>query len=416
MSENNISNNPIESPIGSGGTPSNTYHKHTDENAYDEYPSYIAAPDNYALVIHEKSFPEVVTYLEEVFQSQFDTTYPVDGYENGIRMLNGTRIDWGTKFGAPRKPRLTINGQSLRSIYGEVMVHMILWLEPHVDHATRVDSAFNDMTAYGPTPESINRSLKTGKVYPSFFRRNTEGLFPLQYIDGHGKGDTLYIGTGDILARIYDKDGPTRYEVQYRNEYAVEAWEKHVEAAKQGHEALAHTCISIVLGRIEFKHDTNKNRSLNPVVSWWKRLLKSVRSNPFRIKRQPVEPTIGKFIKWMDEKMAKSIAKYAAYQRNHNVDNPLSQLEEKGKPLMTLHDVEQTEVKVETEVEVKGKLILKRPIFQSLSAPMEILKEALDRQYKKYMHLEAQARLENLGPDFIRRQELETWRQATLQF
>jgi DNA relaxase NicK len=358
------------------GRSSNTYPKSTLENDYDPYPSYIPGIDNLTLFICESFLPVCLAYLEKVFSCPFETRSPHDGYESHARLLNGLSVKWGHQKRC--HARIEFTGQALRSLPEEILQHVVLTLAPWVDHATRFDAAFNDMTAYGMTPKQLYEKLEHGaagcKYYPALFKRSQNGNYPVRWMSDIETGDTLYIGAkgSDILLRVYDKEGYTRWELQHRNEYATQAWGKLVEAANKPPGSIGQLAVDLVFGRLQIKHRKCTETTNDAIAKFWSSFQKKVKAAPLRLVRQKVETTILRKVAWAERTVAKTFAEVVNYQRYLGKRNYVQEFLRMGQSRMDSHSYTLSEPPLEKEVEVNGKLILKRRIFNGPLTNKEI--------------------------------------------
>jgi DNA relaxase NicK len=349
------------------GMSSNTCPKSTYESDYDPYPCFVPGIDNLTLFLWESFLPVCLSYLEKVFNSPFDTKSPHDGYQSHVRLLNGLSVKWGHP--RRRHARIEFTGQALRSLPEEIFQHLVLTLAPMVDHASRFDAAFNDMTAYGMTPKDLYEKLEHGaagcKYYPAFFQRTENGNYPIRWMSDVDTGDTLYIGNkgADLLLRNYDKDGYSRYELQMRKDYATQAWLQLVEAAKKPLGAIGQLAVDLVFGRLQIKERKCTETTNDPIAKFWSKFQKRVKATPLRLVKQKVESSIVSKVNWIETGVAKTFAEVVNYQRYLGNHNYVQQLLRKGQSRMDAHSYALSEPVSDREIEVNGKLILKRRIF-----------------------------------------------------
>jgi len=384
-------------PVAAEGedTTGNTYPKPIYKTDSDPYPSYVPGVDNLTLIGDEEYLPTVLSYLEQVYQQPFQNIAPRDGYTDAVMLPDGTNIQWGH----PRRKRfrLELTGTALRSIHGDILQHLILTLAPMVHHATRVDVAINDMTAYGETPRSLHKRLESDKNSLRYFK-TIDGIRPFSIILGDS-GDTLYLGRmkSAILARIYDKNGYTRYELQQRKQYGNMAWDELVDAAHESSEAVAQCCADIFFGRVQITQNKYEDKSKNPVARFWSSFQSRVKASPLRLIKQKVQSTIEQKVAWVKRSVAKTLAEVVNYQRHLGHHTFVQGLLQLGQSRMDAHSYAISEPVREAEIECSrtGQLLIKRRIFHNFVTDKDLSPSRVHERVLDYLQL--QRRRDNPG-------------------
>lgn len=191
------------------------------------------------------------------------------GYSHSAT-CGGVFVAWGQ---ARPDVLVTVGGEVCEEmgIAGLVALSICAELEP----SSRLDVAWD---AYGWKPEQFGQAFEAGDVVTRIQRPVNPETGRIQGIErrSNHEGDTVYLGsrTSERFLRVYDRRGPSRVELELKEQRAVALWRRLIELndeAAWGMESLAELRAFIDFRHLE--HSVLTGKPIPPadrrLVGWW---------------------------------------------------------------------------------------------------------------------------------------------------
>ena len=259
--------------------------------------------------------PKKLEATKSLFSKYFGAAF-IDGpalrfYGGSLRSEGGLWIDTDhlgdgcARFQIPAEFLESIHGSQLRAFVGAMIE-----LEPVV---SRFDATLDHGGRGVTKPARIFDLLRTGKIYVQGFKHDNYRPEDSRH---QGGGFTLYIGKrkdSQRFVRIYDKRGPTRYEVEFHDKSARQAWAVFSsQVMGTGMCTDVPTAIaSLVLGAVRFKQKSGANTTRDSLAGFWSRFVASCDAEPIRLQPCKVREnsTITKLKNWISVQTKAALGK-----------------------------------------------------------------------------------------------------------
>lgn len=165
-----------------------------------------------------------------------------------------------------------------------------------LDPTSRLDLAWD---AHGFSPADVRREWEAGQVVTRAHRDSWRW-------DENAEGSTFYMGsrTSERFVRVYDRRGPTRVELELKEQRAVLLWRQLLEAAEDDWSASA---MAELRAFVDFRdRSTSDNPRDAELLDWWAEFTEGAQRRAVVIPREGV--TLDKLDHWLRRTVAPTLA------------------------------------------------------------------------------------------------------------
>ncbi len=124
----------------------------------------------------------------------------------------------------------------------------------------------------------------------------------------HPTGDTFYMGsrTSSVHARCYDRRGPTRFELELKDERA----DKVAQLLFAENAPVPEIITGIITDFVDFvDKNADKNRSRCPKLPFWEKFIAGLERLKIDLDPRPL-PSLGRLRDWIEQQVAPALALY----------------------------------------------------------------------------------------------------------
>ena len=345
-------------------------------------------------------FPSFSMYLEEVTGCTWQSI-KIKHYGSAATLPGGIIAMW--ERGHTDYALVEMKGGAINSLHPEQQAHLLRTIGDHDGEFTWVDVNIDDHRPDAPQPDQIHEWTQLNQIR-------------LAHFHGRGyrwseSGSTFHAGDYNRkYLRNYNKhldengNHISRWEMKFKDPmYAKQAGHELITAARQGHEAVAAVCASLVIGAIEFYEvGEGKNRDRDRVAPFWQKFLDDLAITPLRLIYSKAKKTFDDKISWLEKQVAKSLAMVEAFWgRTRPVTSSfVGHLIKEGKKLITWEDKQTIENAVNEFKHDNG--IIEGPGGKVLLKPRYLVQGWEEERLAREIEL-AEIREEAQGPPMSRR-------------
>lgn len=293
-----------------------TPHSNTGSKQQPTPATTLAAHCDYLVCCGKIQVEELIKAIWATFGTTFDYTGALPGtrgryYQSILKSPQGIELAYtiNKENAAETVYRLSIPGKPLSHIHQHQLSKFGRFLHHSNSRCTRFDWSIDDFSRK-LCLDSIASCAKKGDVIGARKWRDIRST-------GRNKeeqGRTVYLGAtqSERLIRIYDKYvesngkiNSIRFEVQWRNSYAQEAFSQYFGTADAEN---ATTIISkLAVGSIRFVRRTSVVASRCANVGWWNEFVKRV-GGATKMSVRRLHPLISDKIRWVESQVMGTLA------------------------------------------------------------------------------------------------------------
>lgn len=322
----------VEHQASSKQKSSSTLHSNTGSKQQGTTAVTLAAHCDYLVCCGKIQVEELIKAIWATFGTNFDFGNVLPGvrgrhYQFILKSPQGIELAYtvNTENAAKTVYRLSIPGKPLSHIHQHQLAKLGRFLLNSDSYCTRFDWSIDD----------FSKQLCLDSIANFAKQNNISGARKWRDIRSTGRtteeqGRTIYLGAtqSERLIRIYDKNVESggkidsiRFEVQWRNTYAQEAFSRYFGEVDSEKATLSISKLAV--GSVRFIRRSSMVVSRCPNVGWWDKFIKRVGgSTKMSVRR--LQPLISEKIRWIESQV---VATLAVISRVKGFDGTINWLE-----------------------------------------------------------------------------------------